>query len=505
MNTRTTLIRLGAAVALTLPSLAASQQFDAHDHAHGPMCGCPSHSQQVALYGAQISNRGGGSCGSASTVIDSSFDPQNLPEVEIPVVFHIYERNTVQGTQTDGFVPYQRIVDQMRVLNEDFAGLNPAGSGLQQVDTRIRFRLARIDPNGLPTTGVRRLKNNLWSSDQGNYWQTQAWNPNEYLNIYVLETLDADPDPTNYVPTQSLSGYVPFIPQLGNVGNSIDRIVMNYRAIGPGGIFSTFGDGHILTHEVGHFLGLYHTFQTQHPSGLCPSSQPSTYFTGDFIADTPAHYLTYQGQCPSNAPSCENPALQAPVNNHMGYTSDACRWQFSPEQANRMRCTLDTYRPDLANPYVDPAFGEEFCVSIPNSTGFPALLGGWGNPNPLANDVMLVAEHMQPTLFTINGSVGYPLVSAASQAPMILTVGQGLRCIDDPIGRMTNLVRQTNGAGQMFFPIDTTAIPNPVTGPQAIQPGDTYYFQVWYRDVITNSAGAQVVTSNFSNGYRLQF
>lgn len=265
-----------------------------------------------------IGYQGPSDCGYSSTNPTSQYEATYV--FDIPVVVHV-----IQRTDGTGFIDAAMVSSQIDVLNEDFGAL--AGSlGAPGFNSMVQFHLATVDPAGNPTTGITYSTNNTWYNDGGNYWNTLAWDTNKYLNIYTNSA-------SGYL------GYVPDLPQGGLVGQAYDRVVILWSAFGRNApIGAPYNKGRTATHEVGHYLGLEHTFQ-----GGCGSAT-NCYTTGDLICDTQPESSANYG-CNPGSSSCGFPD---PVRNYMNYSDDTCMWEFTSEQSRRARCTLEYWRPNLA-------------------------------------------------------------------------------------------------------------------------------------------------------------
>ena len=263
------------------------------------------------------SQKGASDCAYGSTNPTAEYAPTYL--YDIPVVVHVLERTTGTGHLTEA-----KVRSQIDVLNEDYRAL--AGSlGAAGFDGMIRFHLATEDPSGNPTNGITYSVNNTWYNDGGSYYNTLAWDTNRYLNIYTNSA-------GGYL------GYVPDLPQGGIVGSNSDRVVVLYSSFGRNGsIGPPYNKGRTTTHEVGHYLGLWHPFD-----GGCGTS--SCYTTGDRICDTNRESSPVYG-CPGSSSSCSS---SDPYHNYMDYSDDTCMYEFTEEQVRRMRCTLQHWRPNLA-------------------------------------------------------------------------------------------------------------------------------------------------------------
>ena len=251
------------------------------------------------------------------------------PIYRIPVVVHVVHRGEAVGVGSN--IPLAQIEDQIRILNEDFRRLNPDTVDTPDIflpvaaDTRIEFVLARQDPEGFPTNGVVRVEgnqNNYGLEDAALLSALSQWDPNRYMNIWVA-TLRGGVLGYAQLPVSPLPGLE------GSSNNAdTDGVVIDHLSFGSiGSLRDRYNGGRTTTHEVGHFLGLRHTWADD--EGSCEFD--------DFVEDTPPQADSYNG-CPVEASSCGSPDM---YDNYMDLTDDACMNIFTEGQKLRMRTVLE--------------------------------------------------------------------------------------------------------------------------------------------------------------------
>ena len=110
---------------------------------------------------------------------------------------------------------------------------------------------------------------------------------------------------------------------------------------------------------------------------------------------------------------------------------------------------------------------------MPNSTGLPGTITATGTALVSDNDLTLNATDLPP------GEFGYFLVSA-TQGFFTPPGSSGFICLNGDIGRY-NAPSQVGQGPSLTLQVDLTNVP--VNPSQAVQPGETWNFQAWYRDI----------------------
>jgi hypothetical protein len=238
----------------------------------------------------------------------------------IPVVFHIY--GTVQSGKT---VTYEKIVNHLKQLNDDFNGLNADYNTVEpffqarRSTLNIQFKLAKIDPNGGCTTGVvfHSAKNGYGNG--GGYDDqiaADAWDNTKYMNIYIQNDLYNDGTLNN-------SG-VAWYPDSGMTASNTARVVFNGAYLYDNSSNKEFSA--TLTHEFGHFLNLIHTFD-----GGCTGT--------DEVDDTPIEDAKHTLACTPGT-NCSGDKVN--FENYMGYNgAQGCYKMYTQGQVTRMLAALE--------------------------------------------------------------------------------------------------------------------------------------------------------------------
>ena len=294
-----------------------AQSENAYDHANGNAaflrCGTPTPSDhEIKLIEQQIqltrANKGkppgvggGGGNGGGNGGGGGEGEVRPAGSVTIDVYFHDIRDDNGNGGVTD-----TQIRQQMAVLNDAYAGAT-GGSA-----TPFQFNLVE----------TIQTNNSTWynaaqgsAAEQAMKAALRVGGP-ETLNIYAFNVgnglLGWATFPTSYASNPSYDGVV----------------VLNESL--PGGSAAPYDEGDTATHEVGHWLGLYHTFQ-----GGCRK-------TGDYVDDTASERSPAYG-CPVGRDTCRGGGAD-PIFNFMDYTDDSCMFEFTAGQAARADTLSFTYR-----------------------------------------------------------------------------------------------------------------------------------------------------------------
>jgi len=233
-------------------------------------------------------------------------DPRKRNQVVIPTWYHIiHDGNT--GNLTEAQVQAQ--FDQ---VNKDFAGNENPGSGAAQMN--IAFSLA----------GVTRTNNGQWFNDIQRFETAiktelavdNSRNFNQYFGNFRAGLLGFCYFPNSFAESSFRHG------------------CMNLFSSVPGGSSTGYNEGKTTTHETGHGIGLFHTFQ-----GGC-------FGNGDQVSDT-CNQASGTSGCPGSRNSCPNNGCNDPINNYMDYSTDSCMFEFTPGQSARADQQLAAFRPSL--------------------------------------------------------------------------------------------------------------------------------------------------------------
>lgn len=185
----------------------------------------------------------------------------------IPIVFHIIHQNG------DENISDQQIKDQVRILNLDFLKLNPDTANIDPAyndiiaNCNFEFRLATIDNLGKKTNGIDRIYSHL-TNNGSDASKLNQWDRSKYLNVWVVKTIGKE----------GVAGYAYFPAGVNGYNYAFDGIIIKHEYIGSIGTSSP-SSSRALTHEIGHYLGLHHTWGDGNNPGVACGD--------DFVDDTP--------------------------------------------------------------------------------------------------------------------------------------------------------------------------------------------------------------------------
>ena len=309
MKSRSTLLRglvLGLlAVALAAPAAASAGPSSAPDTG---LSGGNRLRRHLQLLGSHLPGRAASADGEERLcplrrTDQTGGDPKTAGPLVTGGVINVYVHVIRQGSGiNNGDVPDSQIAAQMAVLNNAFGSW---GWSFNRVSTD-RTTNATWYTMGPGSQAERDAKTALRRGTADD------------LNIYTAN------------PGGNLLGWATF-PSDYNSRPTQDGVVVLFSSL-PGGSADPYNEGDTATHEVGHWMGLYHTFQ-----GGCNDRR------GDFVSDTPAEKNPAFG-CPTGRDSCRNRPGLDPIHNFMDYTDDDCMFEFTTGQDARMDAMFTAYR-----------------------------------------------------------------------------------------------------------------------------------------------------------------
>lgn len=304
-------------------------------------------------------------------------DTLNGDTIILPVVIHIINNNPFSITD-------QQVIDGINLLNDAFSktGVYSASLG---ADSKIRFCIAKKDPDGGNTTGITRTKyifghHMHMDNEDRRLKNLIQWDPVRYINIWLLEGIEAE-------------FYGAFI-----CGTQYRLRVGGYATMPPGGgpldgiVITRFGV--LLAHEMGHYLGLYHTFEEG-----C-NNYTDCLFDGDQVCDTPPDNSVFGVPCNFTMNTCSSDTfanyssgvfhtdVPDQTDNFMDYSNEACQNRFTPGQVTRMRNAIMTQRNGLLQDECVPPCSENIIASFTRNIAYP-----------IPGDVIIFTNTSSPTLY----------------------------------------------------------------------------------------------------------
>jgi len=369
---------------------------------------------------------------------EESGERATAPVYTIPVVFHVIHKGESVGTGTN--LSTAQIESAIDGLNRDYRATADDG-GIGQgagPDTEIQFCLAGVDPQGAPHSGINRVNgtsvsgystNGITQSNDATVKALSNWDNRYYMNVWIVSEIEGNgadlSNPNNWGGGTLAYAYLPQSPI--TFMSDIDGVVIVNICIGndPNGtlgyrLWPASVANRPMTHEVGHYLGISHTFN---------DSNPNSCSDGDGFADTPnARQLAPAFNC-NYSNTCTNQMTE----NYMDYTSEFCQNRFTNDQKSYMRGILTGVRSDLINTNncgattdYDAAIS---AISAPSgslcqTTFSPVVtLNNYASTTLTSVQIQYYVDSQTPSTYNWSGSLGSNSSTAVTLNSMTTTAG----------------------------------------------------------------------------------
>lgn len=359
----------------------------------------------------------------------------------IPIVFHIIHSGTSTPARN---ISQAQVNSQILILNNDYRKLNADFStNVTQpafvsaaADVQINFCAASVDPSGtvLAEPGIDRINvvAKGWSSlpYSMSYIESTVkpgtiWDPTKYYNVWVLQFGGSDAGTLGYAQFPTIpSGTSPVTDMVGQGGAAnTDGVVVDYRYVGnTGAATAPYNKGRTLTHETGHWLGLWHIWGDDND---CSGT--------DYVADTPNQQVE-NSSCPSTngavkTDACATTAPGFNYQNYMDYSDDRCMGMFTNGQKDRMQAVMaNCIRRKTLNNAVA-------CVSVGMKEEQAGTTVGIF-PNPTTGEVNIRVELTDAHEFTVS---------------VLNTLGQSVKEISQPASNGADVRLDLSGQPQGVY------------------------------------------------------
>lgn len=325
--------------------------------------------------------------------------PLRREVLTLPVVVHVvHNPNSPEQNISDA-----QINSQIDVLNRDFRATNPDMSKVPHIwrplvaDLQIQFALASVDPLGNPSTGIVRAETDQTEFDvrngvkAGSTGGSDPWPSDQYLNTWVCQLGDG------------LLGYAQFP---GGPPNT-DGVVILHTAFGTNGTAAPpYDGGRTATHEIGHWLDLFHIWGDD--DGACSND--------DRVGDTPNQADSNIGKPSFPHITCDNGPNGDMFMNYMDYTDDDSMFMFTEGQLQRVNACLEGPRASfmvagraMAAPAApaQPVSAQPASAQQPAAAGVPGAGAHNGDVERLLHDSERLTREVLTDIQNALGLVGH--------------------------------------------------------------------------------------------------